>query len=91
MAIEAVDRAMRGQTSPSPIWEGEDGVIAWLLDPTLFRGQECAVLIEREGACAGRTIVDWWKMYDRPANAMVMREADAGRFFDLLTKRLARL
>ncbi|HEY4225396.1 MAG TPA: MmgE/PrpD family protein, partial [Pseudolysinimonas sp.] len=32
MAIESVDRAMRGQTSPSPIWEGEDGVIAWLLD-----------------------------------------------------------
>ncbi|MEO8529361.1 MAG: MmgE/PrpD family protein, partial [Pseudolysinimonas sp.] len=32
MAIEAIDRAMRGQTSPSPIWEGEDGVIAWLLD-----------------------------------------------------------
>jgi 2-methylcitrate dehydratase len=31
-AIEAVDRAMRGQTSPAPIWEGEDGVIAWLLD-----------------------------------------------------------
>jgi 2-methylcitrate dehydratase len=31
-AIEAVDRAMRGQTSPSPIYEGEDGVIAWLLD-----------------------------------------------------------
>jgi 2-methylcitrate dehydratase len=31
-AVEAVDRAMRGQTSPSPIWEGEDGVIAQLLD-----------------------------------------------------------
>ncbi|GAA0967269.1 MmgE/PrpD family protein [Frigoribacterium faeni] len=31
-AVEAVDRAMRGQTSPSPIYEGEDGVIAWLLD-----------------------------------------------------------
>ena len=31
MAVEAVDRAMRGQTSPSPIYEGEDGVIAWLL------------------------------------------------------------
>ncbi|MGQ3199904.1 MmgE/PrpD family protein, partial [Microbacterium aurantiacum] len=29
MAIEAVDRAMRGETSPSPIYEGEDGVIAW--------------------------------------------------------------
>ena len=32
MAVEAVDRAIRGQTSPTPIYEGEDGVIAWLLD-----------------------------------------------------------
>jgi 2-methylcitrate dehydratase len=31
MAIEAVDRAMRGETSPTPIYEGEDGFIAWLL------------------------------------------------------------
>jgi 2-methylcitrate dehydratase len=31
VAIEAVDRAMRGEGSPAPIWEGEDGVIAWLL------------------------------------------------------------
>lgn len=32
VAIEAVDRALRGQTSPTPIYEGEDGFIAWLLD-----------------------------------------------------------
>ncbi|MGJ4071070.1 2-methylcitrate dehydratase PrpD [Corynebacterium macclintockiae] len=32
MAVEAVDRAMRGEGAPAPIWEGEDGVIAWLLD-----------------------------------------------------------
>lgn len=31
VAIEAVDRAMRGEQAPAPIWEGEDGVIAWLL------------------------------------------------------------
>ena len=31
MAVEAVDRAMRGEGSPAPIYEGEDGVIAWLL------------------------------------------------------------
>ncbi|WP_438472429.1 2-methylcitrate dehydratase PrpD [Rhodococcus erythropolis] len=31
VAVEAVDRAMRGEGAPSPIWEGEDGVIAWLL------------------------------------------------------------
>lgn len=30
-AIEAVDRAMRGEGAPSPIYEGEDGFIAWLL------------------------------------------------------------
>jgi 2-methylcitrate dehydratase len=32
MAIEAVDRAMRGENSPSPIYEGEDSVIAYMLD-----------------------------------------------------------
>jgi 2-methylcitrate dehydratase len=32
VAVESVDRAMRGETSPAPIYEGEDGVIAWLLD-----------------------------------------------------------
>lgn len=31
-AIEAIDRAMRGETSPSPIYEGDYGVIATLLD-----------------------------------------------------------
>ena len=31
LAIEAVDRAMRGEKSPSPIYEGEDSVIAWIL------------------------------------------------------------
>ena len=32
LAIEAVDRAMRGETSPSPVYEGESGVIAYMLD-----------------------------------------------------------
>ncbi|MDG6093856.1 MmgE/PrpD family protein [Acetobacter sp. AN02] len=32
MAVESVDRAMLGETSPSPIYEGEDSVIAWMLD-----------------------------------------------------------
>jgi 2-methylcitrate dehydratase len=31
VAIEAIDRAMRGEGSPQPVYEGEDGVIAWLL------------------------------------------------------------
>ncbi|MEL6703003.1 MAG: MmgE/PrpD family protein [Bacteroidota bacterium] len=32
LAIEAVDRTMRGEGAPSPIYEGEDSVIAWMLD-----------------------------------------------------------
>src|SRR5271168_2438839 len=31
-AVEAVDRAMLGEGAPSPIYEGEDSVIAWMLD-----------------------------------------------------------
>jgi 2-methylcitrate dehydratase len=31
LAIEAVDRAMRGEASPSPIYEGEESVIAYML------------------------------------------------------------
>ncbi len=31
VAIEAVDRAMRGEGAPGPIYEGEDGVIAGML------------------------------------------------------------
>jgi 2-methylcitrate dehydratase len=32
LAIEAVDRCMRGEGAPSPIYEGEDSVIAYVLD-----------------------------------------------------------
>jgi 2-methylcitrate dehydratase len=32
LAIEAVDRVMRGEGAPSPIYEGEDSVIAWMLN-----------------------------------------------------------
>jgi len=32
LAVEAIDRALRGETSPAPIYEGDDSIIAWLLD-----------------------------------------------------------
>ncbi len=31
LAVEAVDRCMRGEQSPSPVYEGEDSVIAFML------------------------------------------------------------
>lgn len=39
LAVLAVDRAMRGERSPSPIYEGEDSVIAWMLggQETVYR------------------------------------------------------
>jgi len=52
MAVEAVDRAMRGQTSPTPIYEGEDGVIAWLLD-----GADAAYEVSLPEAGEARTAI----------------------------------
>ena len=46
LAIEAVDRAMRGETSPSPIYEGEDSVIAYMLDGP---GAEYVISLPEEG------------------------------------------
>jgi len=31
IAIEAVDRCMRGESAPNPIYEGEDSIIPWML------------------------------------------------------------
>ncbi|SHJ63255.1 2-methylcitrate dehydratase [Roseomonas rosea] len=39
LAVEAVDRAMRGEGAPSPIYEGEDSVIAWVLAGRTHRYQ----------------------------------------------------
>ena len=39
LAIEAVDRVMRGEGAPSPAWEGEDGFIAYLLSGSNSRYQ----------------------------------------------------
>lgn len=46
LAIEAVDRCMRGEGAPSPIYEGEDSVIAWMLDGPKA---EYTVMLEEDG------------------------------------------
>jgi 2-methylcitrate dehydratase len=52
LAIEAVDRAMRGEKSPSPIYEGEDSVMAWMLGgseaevPLPAPGEPCRAILE---------------------------------------------
>jgi purine nucleosidase len=67
-------------------------VIAYLLRPELFRGRKVNVEVELASSLtAGMTVVDWWGMTDRPANATWMRQVDAQGFFDLLIERIGRL
>ncbi len=67
-------------------------VIAWLLRPELFSGRDCNVAVEIQSELTmGATVIDWWGVTDRPANARVMRNIDADGFFALLTERLATL
>ena len=54
LAIEAVDRAMREEKSPSPIYEGEDSVLAWMLGgpevkyevPLPAPGESCVAILD---------------------------------------------
>jgi purine nucleosidase len=67
-------------------------VIAYLIRPELFSGRAVNVEVEVNSALTlGMTVVDWWGMTDRPANATWMRQVDAAGFFDLLIDRVARL
>ncbi|MCR4267345.1 nucleoside hydrolase [Nitratireductor sp. ZSWI3] len=67
-------------------------VIAYLLKPELFAGRLCNVAVETGSELTmGMTVVDWWRVTDRPQNALVMRDIDHDGFFALLTERLARL
>jgi purine nucleosidase len=66
--------------------------IAWLIDPTLFRGNRVAVRVETEGALTrGMTVADWRGKWGVSANCLAFDEADAPRIFDLLCERLGRL
>jgi purine nucleosidase len=67
-------------------------VIAWLLRPDLFKGKRVAVEIETMSErTLGMTIVDWWGVTGRPANALVINQIDSDGYYKLLTERLARL
>ncbi len=67
-------------------------VIAWLLNPALFTGREVNVAIECDSELTmGMTVIDWWRVTKRPANALVIRSLESDKFFDLLTERIGRL
>lgn len=67
-------------------------VIAYLLQPELFTGRHINVEIETQSDLTrGMTVADWWRVTDRPANALFLGDIDASGFYTMLTERLARL
>jgi purine nucleosidase len=77
-------------------WEGgplhDPTVIAYLLAPHLFSGRKVNVAVESaSGLTLGATVVDWWSVTGKPANATVLREIDAEGYFDLVTRCIGRL
>ncbi len=66
--------------------------IAYLLKPELFKAKQVNLCVEtRSDLTLGQTVVDWWRVTNRPANVGFVTEIDAEGFFALLTERLATL
>lgn len=64
-------------------------VIAYLLEPEMFKGKRVHVEIDtRPGPTSGMTVMDWWGVTGREPNALVMHDIDADRFYDLLVERI---
>jgi purine nucleosidase len=67
-------------------------VTAWLLAPHLFTGRKVRVDIECFSPLTlGASIVDWWSVSGKPANALVLRTVDAEAYFQLIFGRLLML
>lgn len=61
-------------------------VIAWLLQPGLFKGLPARVGVAVSGQTAGYTYADFWHKLQAPANATVMQSVDEYGFFSLLRR-----
>lgn len=77
-------------------WKGgplhDPTVTAYLLAPHIFTGRKVNVAIECSSPLTlGMTVVDWWAVTGKPANAFVVRDLDADAYFDLVIDRMGRL
>lgn len=67
-------------------------VTAYLLAPQLFTGRHVRVDIEcLSPLTLGASVVDWWHVSGKPANALVLRTIDAENYFRLIFGRLLQL
>ncbi|MFC4276383.1 MmgE/PrpD family protein [Achromobacter aloeverae] len=68
LAVEAVDRAMRGETSPAPIYEGDDSILAWILD-----GPEAAYTVHLPARGASKRAI--METYTKAYSAEIQSQA----------------
>lgn len=77
-------------------WEGAPlhgpCVPAFMLSPQIFDGRQVNVDVETVGQLTlGMTVVDWWRITDRPANAFYVRNGDPDAYYALLNECLGKL
>ena len=78
------------ETNASPLHD--PCVIAYLIDPSIFKGKKVNVVVEENSLLTrGETVVDWLGVTGRKANCYVIVDADAKKFFLLLQKELKKL
>ena len=64
--------------------------VAWAIDPTLMASQGLPVAVDTgSDLTRGQTVVDWYGLTGRPANAEVCLEVDADRLTEMVVERLA--
>ena len=70
----------------------DPNVIAYMLQPDLYGGRHINVEIETGSALTrGMTVADWWRVTDRPANVLYLRDVDVAGYWQLLKDRLSQL
>lgn len=70
----------------------DPNVIAFLLQPALYRGRLINVEIETQSELTrGMTVADWWRVTGRDANVLYLKDVDVAGYWSLLQERLATL
>lgn len=62
--------------------------VAYFVDRSLCRGIEAYVTVETTGICAGQSVVDAYRIWQKPANCTVMVDTQAEAFMKLFLDRL---
>jgi purine nucleosidase len=88
--LASFDENRRAKFASRPSALHDPAVIAYLLRPALFQGREVNVAVETQSPLTmGMTVVDWWGVTGRRANARFMNTVDAAGLYELLTEKLA--